>query len=117
MSPPGFDKSPPHLVERFGTVLDRFPQVERRKMFGYPAAFIGGNMVTGLHGQNWVIRLPDGPREELLGLDGAKPFEPMPGRPMRGFAVVPPSVVADDAAIDRWLERAFAHGRSLPAKK
>ena len=114
---PKFEKSPSQLVERFGAVLDRFPDVERRKMFGYPAAFVGGNMVTGLHGRNWVIRLPDAQREALLRLDGAKPFEPMPGRPMKGYAVVPPSIVADDRAIAPWLERAFAHGRSMPPKK
>jgi hypothetical protein len=113
---PGFEKSPPQLVDRFGAVLDRFPEAQRRKMFGYPAAFVGGNMVTGLHGRNWVVRLPDTDREELLRLDGAAPFEPMPGRPMRGFAVVPPLVVGDDAAIDGWVRRALAHGRTMPAK-
>jgi hypothetical protein len=41
----------------------------------------------------------------------------MPGREMKGYAIVPPSIVADDAALDGWLERAFANGRSLPPKK
>jgi TfoX N-terminal domain len=112
-----FEKSPAELADRFATVLDRFPSAERRKMFGYPAAFLGGNMVTGLHGQNWVIRLSDADREELLGLDGARQFEPMPGRPMKGFAVVPASIVGDDREIDTWLERAFAHVRTMPPKK
>jgi hypothetical protein len=114
---PSFDKSPPALVERFGAVLGRFPDVERRTMFGYPAAFVGGNLVTSLFHDHWVVRLPDADRERLLAMDGSGPFEPMPGRPMKGFAVVPPSVVADDAALDPWLERAIAHGRSMPAKK
>jgi hypothetical protein len=35
---------------------------------------------------------------------------------MRGFAVVPPLVVGDDAAIDGWVRRALAHGRTMPAK-
>ena len=45
---PSFDKSPPELVERFAAVMDRYPDAERKKMFGYPAAFVGGNMATGL---------------------------------------------------------------------
>jgi TfoX-like protein len=114
---PGFEKSPPELVERFGAVLDRYPEVQRRKMFGYPAAFIGGNMVTSLFRDHWVIRLPDADRQRLLEIDGSGPFAPMAGREMKGYAIVPPSVVPDDAAIGEWLERAFAHGRSLPAKK
>jgi hypothetical protein len=114
---PGFEKSPPALVERFGAVLARYPDVQRRQMFGYPAAFIGGNMVTSLFHDHWVVRLPDADREELLAIDGAGPFAPMPGRTMKGYAIVPPSIVADDAALDGWLERAFANGRSLPPKK
>jgi hypothetical protein len=109
--------SPPDLVDRFNSVLDRHPEVARKKMFGYPAAFIGGNLVTSLFGDHWVMRLPDDDRAELMSLEGSGQFEPMPGRPMKGFAIVPPSIVADDAALDGWLARAFAHGRSMPAKK
>ena len=41
----------------------------------------------------------------------------MPGRTMRGYATLPPDVVADDAALDGWLEKAIAFAASLPAKK
>jgi TfoX/Sxy family transcriptional regulator of competence genes len=114
---PSFDKSPPALVERFNAVLGRYPEVQRRQMFGYPAAFVGGNMVTSLFNDQWVMRLPDADRNELLSLDGSGEFAPMPGRTMKGYAIVPPSIVADDGALESWLERAFAHGRSLPPKK
>jgi hypothetical protein len=67
---PGFEKSPPALVERFGAVLGRHPDVQQRQMFGYPAAFIGGNMVTSLFDDHWVIRLPDADREQLLAIKG-----------------------------------------------
>src|SRR3954451_22398613 len=85
---PSFSKSPPDLVERFAEVMDRFPDAERRKMFGYPAAFVGGNMATGLFADRWVVRLPE---EEIAPAkaSGAEGFEPMPGRPMTGFVVVP----------------------------
>jgi TfoX/Sxy family transcriptional regulator of competence genes len=114
---PTFTKSPPALVERFRDVLSRFPDVQQRQMFGFPAAFIGGNMVTSLFNEHWVVRLPDADREQLLAIKGSGPFAPMAGREMKGYAIVPPSIVADDAALDGWLERAFAHGRSLPPKK
>ena len=35
---------------------------------------------------------------------------------MKGYAVLPPDVVADDAALDGWLERAIEFGKTLPAK-
>jgi TfoX/Sxy family transcriptional regulator of competence genes len=113
---PKFEKSPPELVARFDAAAARFPEAERRKMFGYPALFVGGNLVTGLFAEKWMIRLPDDHRAELLDLPGAGPFEPMAGRLMKGYATLPDDVVADDAALDGWVRRAIAFGQTLPAK-
>jgi hypothetical protein len=82
--PPFGQKSPPELVERFEAVTDRFEGLERRKMFGFPAAFVGGNMVTGLMGDRWHVRLPDEGAAELMTMPDARPFEAVEGRPMRG---------------------------------
>jgi TfoX/Sxy family transcriptional regulator of competence genes len=113
---PKFVKSSPELVARFDETAARFPEAERRKMFGYPAMFVGGNLVTGLFAESWMIRLGDDDRARLLALPGAAPFEPMPGKPMKGYATLPADVVADDAALDEWVGRAIALGRTLPPK-
>ena len=113
---PTFAKSPPELIERFEALARRIPEAERRKMFGYPALFVGGNLVTGLFASSWMIRLPDDAREDLLALPGARPFEPMPGRPMKGYAVLPDDVVADEGRLEIWVRRAIAHATALPAK-
>jgi hypothetical protein len=113
---PSFSKSPPELDERFAAVLDGYPDAVRKRMFGYPAAFVGGNMATGLFADQWVVRLPDaeiGPARAA----GAGSFEPMPGKPMKAFVVIPAADVADDAALHVWVERGLAHARSMPAKK
>jgi TfoX-like protein len=113
---PSFDKSPGALVERFASVLERYPEAERRQMFGYPAAFVGGNMATGLFRDTWVVRLPAdeiGPAKAA----GAQGFEPMPGKPMKAFVVIPAADVNDDAAISSWVERGLALARSMPPKK
>jgi TfoX/Sxy family transcriptional regulator of competence genes len=115
MDKPGFAKSPAELVARFDAVAARHPEAQRRKMFGYPALFVGGNMATGLYEDRWVVRLFDDDLERLTAAGGA-PFSPMPGRSMKGWATLPPDVVADDAALDPWLERALTFARSLPAK-
>jgi len=113
---PSFSKSPPELVERFGAVLDRYPDAQRKKMFGYPAAFVGGNMATGLFADKWVVRLPDAEIEPAKAA-GAGSFEPMPGKPMKAFVAIPAADVDDNAAIARWVERGLAHAASMPAKK
>jgi TfoX N-terminal domain len=109
-------KSPPDLVERFEALTDPLlaqPGVERRQMFGYPACFAGGHMFTGLHQEAWIVRLDETGIGELTA-QGGQGFEPMPGRPMRGFVTLPPSL--DDAAIGGWLDRSLAHARAMPAK-
>jgi TfoX/Sxy family transcriptional regulator of competence genes len=113
---PKFEPSPPALIERFDAVVVRRGDVERRKMFGYPALFVGGNLVSGLFADGWMIRLAPDDLTDLLALPGSTPFAPMPGRTMTGYALLPPDVVADDAAIDAWLDRAVAHGRTLKPK-
>jgi hypothetical protein len=114
---PSWSKSPAELQEAFAAALDRFPNAERRQMFGYPAAFLNGNMWTGLHTTNWVIRLPDSAGEELFRIEGAKPFEPVPGRPMTGFATLPPSVLADPKALHGWLSRAWQNAATMAPKE
>ena len=56
---PAFEQSPPELIERFDAVAARHAAAQRRKMFGYPALFVGGNLTTGLFADRWMIRLPD----------------------------------------------------------
>ena len=48
---------------------------------------------------------------------GGADFEPMPGRPMRGFLSLPTDIVADDDALAAWISRAQAHAATLPPKK
>jgi TfoX/Sxy family transcriptional regulator of competence genes len=108
-------KSPPELIALFDEVCPSAPGVERRKMFGYPAAFTNGNMFAGLHGNHVVLRLPEKPLGEFMAA-GGKPFEPMPGRPMKGYATAPESLLQDKRALLGWLERSFEETAKLPPK-
>jgi len=111
-----FHKAPPDLVEHFAEVMANVPDAQLRKMFGYPAAFANGYMFTGLHQDRWVIRLPDEARSRLTAM-GATPFEPMPGRPMKEYVVVPDAVVTNPAKLRAWVDQAYAYAKKLPAKK
>jgi TfoX-like protein len=109
-------KSPPALIERFDTVASDFPEATRRLTFGFPCLYVGGNMVTGLYGESWHVRVDKDDTDELLRLPGARPFEPMPGRPMTGFTLLPVAIVDDDAAVREWVGRAIAHVSTMPVK-
>lgn len=116
MAGTSWKKSPPELVAAFEALAARRPELTVRKMSGYPAAFAGGHMTTALHEDRWIIRLPVGDRVELLAEPGAAPFEPMPGRPMKEYVVLPTILAADPTALDPWVDRAIAHVRTLPPK-
>ena len=113
--PGAWRKAPPELVDRFAAAVAGVEGLEQRQMFGYPAGFMGGNMVTGLHQDSWVVRLGQDERSSLAE-QGWKIFSPMPGRPMREYLALPAAVAADPQAARSWVERAAAYGRSLPPK-
>jgi len=113
---PEFRKSPPALAERFREVVARYPEAQVRVVFGCPCAFIAGNMISGLFGDEWFVRLPPDQRPALLRLKGAHPFEPMPGRQLREQTVLPASIVGSPAKLQAYIEKAVVHGRSLPPK-
>ncbi|TAJ99630.1 MAG: TfoX family protein [Chloroflexota bacterium] len=116
---PKFTKSSPEIIERFRAAMTRAaaPDVVVKPMFGYQCAWIGGNMATGLFADEWWVRVSEPDRAVLVALPGAHPFEPMPGRSMGRYVVLPADVVARDADLDAWLARAFEFTRSMPPKK
>jgi TfoX/Sxy family transcriptional regulator of competence genes len=112
---PEWEKTPPELAERFTAAVSALPEAQVRKMFGYPAGFVNGHLFTGIFASNWFVRLPDDERAELAAAGGTE-FSPMPGRPMRGYLVLPDALASDPAAVDPWVRRALAFVSQLPPK-
>ncbi len=110
-------KSPPALVEQFQAVLPVDGAVVRKLMFGHPAAVVRGHMFACLHRDDMVLRLSEAELDELSEHEGARTFEPMPGRPMRGFVVVPQAVLGEPVKLEAWVAKAFANACSLPDKQ
>ena len=109
-------KPRPELVERFHEVAAGIDGVEIRKMFGFPAAFVNGNMAFGLHQDTFMVRLAQDEREARLA-DGWSLFEPMAGRPMREYVALPSEVAASADATRPWLERSAVYVATLPPKE
>lgn len=109
-----FDKSPLWLVQLFKALQ---PEVggTPRLMFGYPSAFVDGQMFAGLFGDGLFLRLGEADRTALLALPGATPFSPM-GRPSKHYVVLPPSMLEDEEAVKGWMSRALAFAKTLPKK-
>lgn len=113
----GWEKASEATKAAFAAALPDDPRIERRVMFGYPCAFVNGQMFTGTHEQNIVVRLPEAERAKLLRQDGAAPFVPMPGRPMKEYVAVPPAMLDKPARLRGWMDKALAYAASLPPKE
>lgn len=112
---PDWTKAKPADVERFQALAAGLDGVEVRRMFGYPAGFVGGNMAFGLYADRIMLRLPEDERTRLVA-EGWQPFEPMPGRVMREYLTLPAEIAADHEAAKTWLQRSADYTRGLPAK-
>lgn len=110
-----FAKPSPELTARFQAIVPDAPGVERKQMFGMPAAFVNGNMFAGLFEENMLVRLDEAGRAELEAAGGTE-FAPM-GRPMKEYRTVPPAQISDDAAVSAWIERALAFASAMPPKQ
>jgi TfoX/Sxy family transcriptional regulator of competence genes len=111
-----FPRADPRAVARFEGLVPAADDVVVRPMFGHPAAFVTGNMFLGVFGDSVFLRLSETDRPAGLRLAGAHLFEPMPGRPMREYVVLPPAL-ADDRTLARpWVDRSLRYARGLPPK-
>jgi TfoX/Sxy family transcriptional regulator of competence genes len=108
-------KSPEALVATFDEAMPG-PPATRRKMFGYPAGFINGNLFMSLFEDSLILRLPAELREELIQLHGAKPFAPMAGRVMKEYVALPEPLLGDRAQLTSWVAKALVYGESLAPK-
>ncbi len=90
----------------------------KRPMFGYPAYFINDNMFSGLFQDSLFIRLPADLKESLAARYGElAPLEPMPGRPMKDYVVLPEKLYSDRESLRRVIADAARSARALPPKK
>jgi TfoX/Sxy family transcriptional regulator of competence genes len=116
ISMPRFSKAPAEVVARFREAVEGLPALESRTMFGYPCAFVHGQMFAGVFADRMMVRLAERDRAELLALPGARPFEPVAGRVMREYVELPPEIALSAAKLRPWFERGLAFAGSLPPK-
>jgi TfoX/Sxy family transcriptional regulator of competence genes len=110
-------KAPAELVD-FITEKMKDKNCDYKKMFGYPAYFFNGNMFVGVHGDKLFLRLSDEDIADIMKKrKDVGAFEPMPGRAMKGYVVLPKTVYSDDKLFAEWLDKAINYVSTLPPKK
>ena len=109
------EKTPPEVAKLFDELLPADPRVERRKMFGYPCAFINKNMFCGTFAKSIIARLPEEKRAQLIK-KGWKQFEPMPGRAMKEYLVIPDEVLKSRKEAQAILKDSLEYASGLKKK-
>jgi len=114
MKIPGAEKK---LELFFRSVVPDEASITIRPMFGNLAAFVNGNMFSGLYGDALFLRLSGEGRTDLLSEKGAKVFEPMKGRPMKDYVCVPQEWLGSAGRITPWILKSLAWSSTLPPKE
>ena len=102
--------------ELFRSLLPDAPGVTERPIFGQLSGFVNGNMFLCLFGDRIAVKLSDEDAAELMKVKGTGPFEPMSGRPMRGYVMLPLSWHKKPEQAEDWVHRSLTYVGSLPAK-
>lgn len=111
-----WEKSPPELIEFFYSIMERFPEAEQRKMFGYPCAFYNGNMFVGLHQRDMIVRLEKEEVERAFKAKKGKKFEPLDGRVMKEYLALGQEVLSDPEHVEKLIAKSLAYVKTLPRK-
>jgi TfoX/Sxy family transcriptional regulator of competence genes len=104
------------LITEFKAVMTQLAPGEPRKMFGYDAFFVHGNMAVGLWQNTCVVKVSAADQTKLLRAGTAIPFAPMKGRVMTGWLELSEELAHDPEELLAWSERAVAYVATLPPK-
>jgi TfoX/Sxy family transcriptional regulator of competence genes len=86
----------------------------RRKMFGGTCYTHRGHMVCGVYQDFLILRLGEIQAAEALKYPEVRPLD-ITGRPMKGWVMVAAASLTEETTA-RWVDKAHAFTRLLPAK-
>lgn len=109
-------KPSPGLIAEFKAVVPQLRGAEPRKMFGYDAAFVNGNMAVGLWQNTCVVKVAERDAERLIASGQGIPFAPMKDRVMTGWVELSEELAHDPEELLAWAERAVSYVATLPPK-
>lgn len=104
------------LAQRIRSVLAGTAGLEERKMFGGLGFLINGHMaVSAYQGGDLLIRCAKQDWEAFRAEAGARPMD-RGGKPVSGWVIIDSTVVEDDGALRKWVERGRDFAASQPPK-
>jgi TfoX/Sxy family transcriptional regulator of competence genes len=104
-------------VDLFQSLVPKDDRVTVRPMFGNISAFVNGNMFFGVFGSDLFVRLSSEDQLDLLKNKDSSMLEPMKGKPMKDYVVLPKTWRAKPEALRSWISKSLEWSSKLPPKK
>jgi hypothetical protein len=105
------------LAARVRDLIQQRPGVVERKMFGGLGWMLDGNMACGVMSEGGlIVRIDPEETEAACREPHVREFGRPGKRPMRGFVLVDPDGVLEDADLARWVDTGANRAASLPPK-
>jgi TfoX/Sxy family transcriptional regulator of competence genes len=112
-----WEKMSQEAAQRLEAIAKPFA-CQMKPMFGHQVYWVNGNMFAGVFQNLLFFRLSPQDQAEFLGkFKDSKQFEPMEGRPMKDYVVIPETVLGDKKVLNEWMKRSYDYTASLPEKK
>lgn len=104
------------LSAEFKAMAPRLSHGELRKMFGYDAVFVNGNLAVGLWQNTCVVKVSPAHQAELLERGLAVPLQTRKGVVMTGWLELSEELAHDPEDLFTWSQRAVTFVAALPPK-
>jgi TfoX/Sxy family transcriptional regulator of competence genes len=104
-------------VDLFQSLVPKDDRVTVRPMFGNVSAFVNGIMFFGVFGNDLFIRPSSEDQLDLLKNKGSSTLEPMKGKLMKDYVVLPRTWRARPEILRSWISKSLEWSSKLPAKK
>ena|ERR1700737_2046213 len=103
------------LQARVREHLSTMDGIEEKPIVGGTGFMWQGNLLCGVMADDLLVRIAKDDYDRFIGDEGARPMV-MAGKSSKRWILVPKSIVSQDAAMKKWLDRAVGFVGSLPAK-
>lgn len=107
-----YDKS---IEQRIDALIEKWPNIEKKKMFGGVCYLTQGNMCFGIWQEYLIVRTNPVTAQKQMQKYFARPFD-VTGRPMKGWFMVASEGWTTDSEMNAWLMMGWEFALTLPEK-
>lgn len=103
------------LADRLQALVEDWPGISQKKMFGGIGFLLNGNMCLGVYKDYLILRVGTDVAESLISEEYVKPFD-ITGQVMKGWVMVESEGYKSDRNMQRFVQFAGNFVKTLPPK-